>query len=164
MFVSREEKTRGFYCSRKDAKFSNLEEGCGQSLLGAFLMDIFKNILMSGQKHNCQKRKKRKQKRKQKENNTMYKAFDSVLPHSQIVKILVLCSVNKEHIKHIENLRVNVRRTLASERNVFHLKSSNSLIQHWGLWCFLEQSANKIIAVQMCRSWRLRMCIDEEGD
>lgn len=42
--VSREEKTRGFVCSRKDAKFSNLEEGCGQSLLGTFLMGILKNI------------------------------------------------------------------------------------------------------------------------
>lgn len=48
MSVSREEKTRGFYCSRKDAKFSNLEEGCGQSLLGTFLMGILKNILISG--------------------------------------------------------------------------------------------------------------------
>jgi len=85
------------------------------------------------------------------------------LPHSQIFKTLVLCNVNKEHIKHIENLRVNVRRTLASERNVFHLKSSSGLIQHWGLWCFLEQSTHKIIAVQMCRSWRLRMCVDEKA-
>lgn len=75
---------------------------------------------MSGQKHNCK--------------NRLYKVFDFILPHSQIFRTLLLCSVNKTHIKRVENLRVNVRRTLGSKRNIFLLKLCKELfIQHWAL-------------------------------